>query len=123
LGNARYQIGGLKEGVYRYSSSTLINGKKEEVRGQFLVSAQDTELQNLTADFDVLRKLSASTGGLFYLASDIDKLKAELLKKEAQSIIHSEETYDPLLNLKWVFFILLFTVSVEWFLRKYFGSY
>ena len=123
LGNARYQIGGLKEGVYRYSSSTLINGKKEEVRGQFLVSAQDTELQNLTADFDVLRKLSASTGGLFYLASDIDKLKEELLKKEAQSIIHSEETYDPLLNLKWVFFILLLMVSAEWFLRKYFGSY
>jgi hypothetical protein len=71
----------------------------------------------------VLRKLSASTGGLFYLASDIDKLKAELLRKEARSIIHSEETYDPLLNLKWVFFILLFMVSIEWFLRKYFGSY
>jgi hypothetical protein len=123
LGNARYQIGGLKEGVYRYSSSTIINGKREEVRGQFLVSAQDTELQNLTADFDVLRKLSASTGGLFCLASDIDELKTELLKKEARSIIHSEETFDPLLNLKWVFFILLFMVSAEWFLRKYFGSY
>ena len=123
LGNARYQIGGLKEGVYRYSSSTLINGKKEEVRGQFLVSAQDTELQNLTADFDVLRKLSASTGGLFYFASDIDQLKVELLKKEARSIIHSEETYDPLLNLKWVFFILLSMISTEWLLRKYFGSY
>lgn len=123
LGNARYQIGGLKEGVYRYLSSTLINGKKEEVRGQFLVSAQDAELQNLTADFDVLRKLSASTGGLFYLASDMDKLNAELLKKEARSIIHSEETYDPLLNLKWVFFILLLMASAEWFLRKYFGSY
>lgn len=123
LGNARYQIGGLKEGVYRYSSSTIINGRKEEVRGQFLVSAQDTELQSLTADFDVLRKLSASTGGLFYVASDIDKLKAELLKKEVRSIIHSEEIYDPLLNLKWVFFILLLMVSAEWFLRKYFGSY
>lgn len=123
LGNARYQIGGLREGVYRYSSSTLINGRKEEVRGQFLVSAQDTELQNLTADFDGLRKLSASTGGLFYPASDVDRLKEDLLKKEARSTIHSEETYDPLLNLKWVFFILLFMVSVEWFLRKYFGSY
>lgn len=122
-GNARYQIGGLKEGVYRYRSGTQINGKKEEVRGQFLVAAQEVELQNLTADFDVLRKLSANTGGQFYRASEINKLQDELLKKEARSIIHSEEKYDSLLNLKWVFFLLLALASMEWFLRKFLGSY
>jgi len=122
-GNARYQIGGLKEGVYRYKSVTEINGRREEVRGQFLVAAQEAELQNLTADFDVLRKLSVGTGGQFYHTTELDRLQSDMLNKEARSIIHSEETYDSLLNLKWVFFLLLTLISMEWFLRKYFGSY
>ena len=122
-GNARYEIGGLKEGVYRYKSSTEIKAKREEVRGQFMVTAQQAELQNLTADFNLLRKLSASTGGQFYKASEVEKLKTSLSKKEATGIIHSDEKYDSLLNLKWVFFLLLTLASAEWFLRKYFGGY
>jgi hypothetical protein len=122
-GNARYQIGGLGEGIYRYKSSAEINGKKEEVRGQFLISAQEVELQNLQADFNLLRRLSAATGGNFYKPSDIDGMIQELSSRKAQATIHSEEKYDALLNLKWIFFVLLTLVSTEWFLRKYFGSY
>lgn len=122
-GNARYQVGGLKEGIYKYTSSTTISGKEEKVRGQFLVTAQQAELQNLTADFDLLRKLSNSTGGKFFQAAETDKLQAELSKKQATSVIHSEEKFDNLLNLKWVFFLLLALVSAEWFLRKFYGGY
>jgi hypothetical protein len=122
-GNSRYPVGGLKEGVYRYRSSTLLNGKREEVRGQFLVVAQQIELQNLTADFDLLRKLSTQTGGAFYPAAQLGMLQQVLTRNEAQSIIRSEERYDSLINLKWIFFMLLLLVSAEWFLRKYFGSY
>jgi hypothetical protein len=122
-GNSHYEIGGMKEGVYHYQSSTEIKGKKEEVHGQFLVTASQTELQNLTADFGLLRKLSSTTGGQFYKPSNVEKLKEDLLKKEARGTIHSEEKYDSLLNLKWVFFLLLTLASAEWFLRKYFGGY
>lgn len=122
-GNARYQVGGLKEGIYKYTASTSINGKEEKVRGQFLVTAQQAELQNLTADFGLLRKLAGSTGGKFYTASQTDKLNADLTQKEATSVIHSEEKFDNLLNLKWVFFLLLALISAEWFLRKYHGGY
>jgi hypothetical protein len=122
-GNARYQVGGLKEGIYKYTASTTISGKEEKVRGQFLVTAQQAELQNLTADFDLLRKLSASTDGKFYNASQTDKLQADFSGKEATRVIHSEEKFDSLLNLKWVFFLLLALVSAEWFLRKFYGGY
>lgn len=122
-GNTRYQIGGLIEGIYRYKSSVILNGKKEEVRGQFLITAQDVELQNLAADFDLMKKLAASTGGKFYNVSQIPQMKNDLLSKQIQATIHSEEKYDALLNLKWVFFALLLLVSVEWFLRKFYGGY
>jgi hypothetical protein len=120
-GNARYQVGGLKEGVYKYTATTTVDGKQESVRGQFLVTAQQAELQNLTADFDLLRKLSNATAGKFFTASETDKLQTYLTTTEAKSVIHSEEKFDNLLNLKWVFFLLLALVSAEWFLRKFYG--
>lgn len=122
-GNTRYQIGGLKEGVYRYRSSTVLNGKTEEVRGEFAVVERQAELQNLTADFDLLRKLSDHTGGHFYPASDIGQLRSYLQRAEASSVIHTEETYDSLINLKWVFWLLVAFAATEWGLRKFFGSY
>jgi hypothetical protein len=122
-GNIRYQIGGLKEGVYHYRSRTVLNGKTEEVKGQFAVVEQQAERQNVTADFALLRKLSASTGGKFYSSATLPLLEKEFQNAEAKSIIHTEESYDSLINLKWVFWTLVLLVSAEWFLRKYFGSY
>lgn len=122
-GNTRYQIGGLKEGVYRYRSSTVINGRTESVRGEFAVVERQAELQNLTADFDLLRQLAFNTGGRFYPASAIDAFQTDLRQTEATSVIHSEETYDSLINLKWVFWILLILITAEWALRKFYGSY
>lgn len=122
-GNIRYQIGGLPEGVYRYRSRTLINEKTEEVRGEFAIVRREAELQNLTADFDLLRNLSSQTGGKFYTVQEAGELQADVLKSEAKALIHTEETYDAIINLKWVFWLLLILVTAEWGLRKYFGTY
>ena len=122
-GNIRYQIGGFTEGVYHYKSKTSLNEKVEEVRGEFAVTRRQAELQNLTADFELLRKLSANTGGKFYQTSQLQQLQEDLTRVQAKSIIHSEETYSSMINLKWIFFLLLLVVSTEWVLRKFFGSY
>jgi len=122
-GSSRYRIGGLKEGVYRFRASTTINDKKEEVTGQFLVKAQNLEAQNLTADFGLLRTLSKETGGKFYNSNQVSSLTSDLQQTKVASLIHSEETFNQLINLKWVFFLLLALISAEWFLRKYMGSY
>jgi len=122
-GNSRYRIGGLREGVYRYKSSTEIKGKKEEVRGEFLITEQNLEEQNLTADFKLLKQLSENTGGKFYDLKNVDALSSDLATIEIKSVIHSEESFSPFINLKWVFFLLLAIVSMEWFLRKLYGSY
>ena len=122
-GSSRYRIGSLKEGVYRYKATTSIAGKPEEVHGEFLVTAQTIESQNLTADFGLLRKLAAQTGGKFYLARDVAKLDEDIRQTKVKSLIHSDESFNALINLKWVFFLLLLLISTEWFIRKYSGGY
>jgi hypothetical protein len=123
IGNERYAIGALKEGVYKYKSKTTINQKSEEVRGEFAVVARQAELQNLTADFGLLRKLATNTGGKFYTAAQANTLPTDLISREAKQIIHTEETYNSIINLRWVFALLLLLAGVEWFTRRYFGGY
>lgn len=122
-GSTRYQMGGLQEGVYRYRASTSINGTRADVRGQFLVSAQQAELQNLTADYSLLRKLAATTGGTFASIGNQQALDKKLLEHTAVQVIQSDETYDSVINLPWVFVMLLLLATGEWFLRKFYGSY
>ena len=122
-GGERYTIGGLKEGSYFYSASTEINSKKETISGQFSVTVQNIESQNLVADFGLLRKLSKATNGKFYHSNEMDKIVSDYQKVEAKSLIHSEESFNPLVQAKWFFFLLLTLISAEWFLRKYLGSY
>jgi len=122
-GSSRYRIGGLRQGVYRFRASTSINEKTEVVAGQFLVKSQNLEAQNLTADFGLLRSLASETGGNFYKLSQLSSLLNDLQQTKAASLIHSEETFNQLINLKWVFFLLLALISAEWFLRKFMGSY
>jgi hypothetical protein len=122
-GSARYRIGGLKEGVYRFTASTVVNDKTETVNGQFLVRAQNLEAQNLTADFGLLRSVAQQSGGKFYPSAQINQLTTDLQQVKAASLIHTEETFNQLINLKWVFFLLLTLISAEWFMRKYLGGY
>lgn len=122
-GGERYRVGGLKEGAYRFTASTEIGGKKETVSGSFLVSAQNIEAQNLVANTDLLKKLASTTGGKYFTMNQIDLLQKDFQKTEARSIIHSEESFNPLIHLKWVFLLLLLLITGEWFARKYLGSY
>jgi hypothetical protein len=122
-GSTRYAIGSLPEGTYRYKASTTLNNNKEEVKGEFLVLKQQLELLNLTADFNLLRKLSAQTGGVFYESNQLADLRNALLQKQAVATLHTEEKYNSLIDLKWVFALLVLLITAEWFLRKYYGGY
>lgn len=121
--NNQYRVNGLTQGVYQFSASTLLNNEVQRSTGEFSVSELQIESLNLTANHGVLRKLSRDSGGDFYLPNEIDALSEALLNEEPRGIIYTSETFLPLINLKWIFFILLFLLSAEWFMRKYSGGY
>jgi len=122
-GNTKYKVSNLTEGVYVYRALTEYNGKKEQVRGEFLIKELQLESINLTADFNLLRKLAESSNGNFYKATELNLLKNKLDQLSYPGIIHSNETYLSLINLKIIFFIFLLIISIEWFTRKFNGAY
>lgn len=116
-------IGSLPGGVYRYTASTNIDGKTEQDRGEFVVQELQLEALNALADHDLLHQLGQKTGSRLYYPNQTEQLQQDILKADYKNIIYSNESLEDLINVKWLFFAILFLISAEWFLRKYHGSY
>ncbi len=121
--NSRYRVSGLEKGIYTYDASTELDGNKLTSSGTFTVKALQLETMNLTADFNLLRNLSVNSGGKFYMPDQMGQLQNNMVSQSLKDRIYSTEDYLAIINLKWAFFILLIFMSMEWFLRKFFGSY
>ena len=121
--NSKFEITGLLEGVYRYKASTQVLGKVEFVDGQFIVRKTDLESLNTTADFNMLRTLSAQNNGKFFMANQLEKLNDFLSSNKNPDKVTSVEEMNEFINLKWVFFVLFLLATIEWGVRKYLGSY
>ena len=121
--NTQYRVSNLPEGVYQYQAATTINGQEYTSGGEFSVQRLQIENLNLTANHQLLRQLSEETGGNFYTASGLDQVAEATTRQQAKSRIYTSEAYLPIINLKWIFFLLLLLVSLEWGIRKYMGSY
>lgn len=120
---SQYLVRGLDQGVYRFMAETDLNGTREVSSGEFLVRELELESLNLTADFTLLRNLASNTGGKFITENRIGELSEELSSGDYKGVIHSAETYLPIINMKYLFFVVLLLISMEWFTRKFLGSY
>ena len=121
--NSRFKITGLPEGVYKYVASTDLQNKKELVQGEFVVENKNIESLNLTANHDLLQLVAQNSGGTFYTLDNIDKISEDIHNENSPEIIHTEESFMPIINLPYLFFLILMLLSAEWFFRKYSGQY
>lgn len=118
------EIADLPAGEYKYISETSLGNKKYDAKGQFSILENNIEEMNTTANFNELRLLSKASGGKAFQANELDKLTEELLKDDRyKTISYEENKTDELINLKWIFVILISLLSFEWFMRKYHGAY
>lgn len=121
--NSKMEVKGLSEGIYKYEATTTIAGKVESSKGEFIVKTFNLEAMNSTANHQLLQKLATSTNGLFVTQNNINSLTQHLESQTFKSMQHSTEELEELINLKWIFFLLMILISTEWFTRKYKGSY
>lgn len=119
--NTQYRINNLPEGIYSFTATTMIDGETVSSMGSFTVKDLQLETLELTANHQVLRSISDQSGGNF--GTSIQSLESPIKQVPTQSLIHSQERYMPIVDLPWVFFIILLLITVEWVLRRYHGSY
>lgn len=115
-------LGPLAPGNYTYSAKA--DGVSESINGKLTISPLQTELIETKADFALLRDISKKNQGSFFNNDQLQNLiKTIQANEKISSVNYREKSPEDLINLKWVFALLLILLSAEWFIRKYEGTY
>lgn len=115
-------VGTLPGGVYKYTARTTLEGKRVTDSGEFLVSDLALETLSSLANHNLLHQLARKNGSKLYYPTQLDQLEKDLLAADFKNVIFTQESLKDLIHLKWLFFVILALISLEWFLRKYYGS-
>ena len=116
------EVKGLPVGNYTYeASSNLTEGKVE--KGSFFVQEQSIENIEKTANHKLLRELSLTHEGNHYKANNVDQLIEYIKRSDSKKLAKTTTETISLIDLKFMFLLIIMSLSTEWFLRKYFGGY
>jgi len=120
----QFQTNTLPLGKYSYTAITNFNGTKQTAEGIFSIQAMQLEALQTTANHKLLKKLAQQTDGSFYLLDEIKTLQEDLMNLESlKPRLYESVKTQALINLKALFFVILAFLSIEWFARKWMGSY
>lgn len=120
-----YQLdaGLLPSDEYTFEARTSLGKNNYTASGSFLIEELNMELMQTTANHQLLYNLATQSGGEMVYPDAIATLKDLILKNEkVKTISYEEKSYESLINLKWIFVVLMFLLSFEWFLRKRNGA-
>lgn len=116
--------GSLPPGAYDFTAETIYGDKKYFQKGKFQVLPLVLEANNTTANVQLLKNLAQKNGGQLFFPTQLNELASEINQnKNISSVIFEEQSIMDLINLKWIFFLLLFLLTLEWFFRKQQGAY
>ncbi len=117
-------LGKLKNGLYSYTANTKLNNKTYKDEGKFIVKGLQLEAIETRSNNELLYNLAKKKGGQMVYANDILQLEKILkAQKDIKPILFDSYKIDSIINIKILFFLILFLLSVEWIVRKYLGLY
>ncbi|CAM1370797.1 VWA domain-containing protein [Tenacibaculum xiamenense] len=122
LMNNSYQVSveGLEPGSYSYQVSV----KNQTIKkfGRFNITEFEIEDQFVNANEAKLKKLALNTKGKLFYKNEIESLISELNSDtEYFTIQKSTTSKKNLIEWYWILMLIVFLLSLEWFIRKYYG--
>ncbi|MFM7309049.1 MAG: hypothetical protein ACKOZY_00410 [Flavobacteriales bacterium] len=118
------RAGTLPPGNYSYTATAKTDRGNLTKSGEFSVVAIQLESSQTEANHQVMRQLAEENNGAFYTPNQMNELiEAIRNKKEIVSIQYEEKSLNDMIQLRWILFILIALLSMEWLLRKRSGTY
>lgn len=113
----------LPVGDYTVTAKADYKGKINTAVCNFTVRAIHLETIQTQANHHLLQMLSNQSGGKFYFPSDMSQITDDITKNPSmKSILYESFSTRPIIDLKWLFFIILLLLTTEWIIRKYNGN-
>ncbi len=117
-------LGSLKQGKYNYSATAKYGNEVLYDKGQFIVYDMNLESNNLRADHQLLYLIASQNDAQMYYPHNMSLVKDEL--KEIPNLkptVYFKNDYKDLIDWPYLLAIIIALASLEWFVRKYKGSY
>lgn len=117
-------LGRLPAGEYSFNARVTDKNFPFSDAGRFVISKEDPEMNNLTADFALLKELSDRTGGKFIPYSEMENA-ASIINSEAktQTTYTTFYSYADLISWNWLLPVIVLLLTIEWVVRKREGLY
>jgi hypothetical protein len=116
--------GSFPPGEYSYRASVEYGQDRYTAEGIFSVSPLNIEGINTVADHQLLYQVAANSGGELFFHNQLEELANHIRSRsDIGAVLYSREEFKDIINLNWIFFLLLILLSVEWFVRKFRGGY
>lgn len=116
--------GHLPTGDYSFNAEVTVGNETFTETGNFTVTVVNIENTLSRANHQVLYQLAGLSGGKFYLPEQTGRMLNDIQNgQKLKPTVYFQEMINELLNLRWLFVVVLVLLSVEWFLRKYWGIY
>ncbi|MBX3163290.1 MAG: hypothetical protein KF900_02325 [Bacteroidetes bacterium] len=117
----KLNLGILPAGEYKYEAQVKVNNELFLKQGIIVVKEVIAEKINTVANHNLLYQLSNRSGGKLFYPNEFDKLENEILQSEQiKPITYSQTSTSPLIELKWLFGLIILLLATEWFFRKRF---
>ena len=117
-------IPSLEPSTYSYTATTNFQGKRYSEKGVFTVKELRLEALDTEANHQLLLQLAKRSNGEMLGLNELSKFPEIITNREdVTSVSYMNEEVQDIINLKWIFFLLLILLSVEWFIRKRGGAY
>ncbi len=125
VGNSyKLNAGMFPVGEYSYTAKVIYDGKKLIKKGTFSVMELKVEYLDLSAKHNWLNRIAENSNGKLFYPNELETLQKEIQnQKNIIPIIYEKNTVEDIIRWKWIFFLVLALLSIEWFLRKRNGSY
>ena len=120
----RLDAGRLPVGRYTWRASTGLQGEKFTAIGEFHVRELMAEQVSTVADHRLWADIAARTQGSVVAANDPLAL-ADRIGGEGGPVARSyaHASFSDLIELRWIFYIILALLTLEWALRRRNGAY
>ena len=116
----KVDLSGLKSGKYTYKIKT--RDQQFSTSGQFEILEFNVEAQFFNSDYQQLLQLATKTRGHLFSENEFDNLLDELLNNpNYKSVQRINKKTVPLINYKLLLLLIILSLALEWFIRKYKG--
>ena len=109
---------------YSFAAKVRVGDMLYSENGEFTVSPLNIEMVNTVANHNLLYQLAVKHDGSLISIDQMEDFPQIIKDREdIKTITYSEKRYLELVNVFWVFLIIIAVLATEWFIRKFNGSY